>query len=66
MSLLKDSRGEDGIQGIKVCQGAPHVNQLLFTDNSNIFYKSDSNTKKKIQKILDIYGKAPAKRLIQK
>lgn len=55
---LRSEVGEGKIHGIKICQGAPKINHLLFTEDSIIFYKANVPTCKKILKVLKIYEKA--------
>jgi hypothetical protein len=44
-----------GIEGVKVCTGAPSVSHLLFADDSLILLKSDLNNAISLQQVLDSY-----------
>jgi hypothetical protein len=44
-----------GITGVRVCRNAPSVSHLLFTDDSLIFMKADTNNATSLQQVLDTY-----------
>ena len=41
--------------GIKVCQGAPSINHLLFADDSLLLLKTDTGSASQLQHILSLY-----------
>lgn len=55
VSLLKNSDINNDLRGIKVCRHAPSVNHLLFTDDSLIFYKTNSFSSHQLLDILQKY-----------
>jgi hypothetical protein len=44
-----------GIEGIKVCRGAPSVSHLLFADDSLVLLKADMTNATSLQRVLDDY-----------
>jgi hypothetical protein len=43
------------IQGIRICNEAPSVTHLLFTDDSLILMRADTSNAKELQNVLDLY-----------
>jgi hypothetical protein len=54
-SCLKHVEEIGGIEGIKVCRGAPSVSHLLFADDSLVLLKADLNNAISLQQVLDSY-----------
>jgi hypothetical protein len=54
-SCLKHVEEIGGIEGIKVCRGAPSVSHLLFADDSLILLKAELNNAISLQQVLDSY-----------
>jgi hypothetical protein len=48
-----EQRGE--LEGVKVCQNAPNINHLLFSDDSLLLMKSDLRSAKHLQHVLSNY-----------
>jgi hypothetical protein len=44
-----------GIEGVKVCRGAPSVSHLLFADDSLILLKADLTNAISLQQVLEFY-----------
>lgn len=55
-NLLRSSREDIRVPGIRICRNAHVVNHLLFANDSIIFYKTEVETNKRVQKLLEIYG----------
>lgn len=58
ISLLRSSREDIRVLGIRICKNAHVVNHLLFTNDSIIFCKMKVETNKRVQNLLEIYGLA--------
>lgn len=58
VNLLNYSLMEKSLKGINVCQGAPVINHLLFTDDSLIFWEATVEASNSLLKILDEYAHA--------
>jgi hypothetical protein len=54
-NCLKHVEEIGGIEGIKVCRGAPSVSHLLFADDSLVLLKADLNNAISLQQVLDSY-----------
>lgn len=54
-SLLLHEEEASGIDGIKVCIGAPSVSHLLFADDSLVLMKEDLLNAASLQQVLDTY-----------
>jgi len=53
--LLQAAEERGDLEGIKVCQGAPSINHLLFADDSLLLLKSDTRSASHLQHILSLY-----------
>jgi hypothetical protein len=54
-SLLAYEEMNGGIQGIRVCRGAPSVSHLLFADDSLILMTADMSNATSLRNALDMY-----------
>uniref|UniRef100_A0A8R7TWY1 Reverse transcriptase domain-containing protein n=1 Tax=Triticum urartu TaxID=4572 RepID=A0A8R7TWY1_TRIUA len=54
-ALLNDAEEHGRISGIKICQTAPSVSHLLFTDDSVIFLKAKQEEAAALHDILELY-----------
>ena len=54
-SLLAHEEEIGGIQGIRVCRGAPSVSHQLFVDDSLILMKADASNATSLRNALDMY-----------
>jgi hypothetical protein len=54
-SLLTHEEESGGIQGVRVCRGAPSVSHLLFADDSLILMKADAPNAAAVRRVLDLY-----------
>ncbi|XP_004296207.1 PREDICTED: uncharacterized protein LOC101297422 [Fragaria vesca subsp. vesca] len=52
---LVSAEGDDEIQGVRVCTGAPTISHLLFADDSFIFFKAEERGCRKVGSILSRY-----------
>lgn len=54
-SLLNKAEGEGVLEGIRICQGAPSFNHLLFADDSLVLIKANRESAKSLQHVLQLY-----------
>jgi hypothetical protein len=54
-SLLNKSEIDGELEGIRICNGAPSFNHLLFADDSLVLIKASSESAKSLQNILQLY-----------
>jgi hypothetical protein len=54
-SLMHHAEVTNMIQGIRICNEAPSVTHLLFTDDSLILMRADTSNAKELQNVLDLY-----------
>ncbi|XP_024200200.1 uncharacterized protein LOC112203464 [Rosa chinensis] len=57
-ALLRQKQELGLLQGIKVCDGAPSVNHLLFADHSMLYAQASLEDCYQIQEVLETYGRA--------
>ncbi|KAL6132909.1 hypothetical protein ACLB2K_065148 [Fragaria x ananassa] len=57
-ALLKQKQLLGLLPGIKICEGAPSVNHLLFADDSMLYANATLENCYQIQDVLDTYGRA--------
>jgi hypothetical protein len=53
--LLQKVQEEGSMKGVKVCNNAPEINHLFFTDDSLIIMKANAQCARKLQEILALY-----------
>lgn len=56
--LLKKSTLDRILEGVRVCRRAPHINHLLFTDNSLVFCKATRSSSITLLNLLQTYAQA--------
>ncbi|XP_073353989.1 uncharacterized protein [Aegilops tauschii subsp. strangulata] len=61
--LLKSRDESSNLHGIQVAPSAPHVNHLLFADDSLLFFKANSEGAEEVNQLLDIYCQATGQRI---
>jgi hypothetical protein len=54
-ALLQQAEQDGRIAGAKVCQAAPSISHLLFTDDSLILIRANEEDAQHLQDILDLY-----------
>jgi hypothetical protein len=54
-SLLNKAEMEGDLEGIRICNGAPRFNHLLFADDSLVLFKATRESAKSMQNILQLY-----------
>ncbi|KAM3241700.1 hypothetical protein ACQJBY_054489 [Aegilops geniculata] len=54
-SLLNKAEREGSLNGIRICNGAPSLNQLLFADDSLVLMKAARESARHLQKVLNLY-----------
>lgn len=57
-AMLQQAEIDGKIQGIRICEGAPRINHLLFADDSLILMRAQREDAKELQRILDVYERA--------
>ena len=62
-ALINKAMGEDGLQGVKICRGAPVISHLLFTDDSLLFCHASEQQALLVKGVLNTYSTA-ARQLI--
>ncbi|KAL6223151.1 hypothetical protein ACLB2K_006541 [Fragaria x ananassa] len=62
-ALLRKEEETGGIQGVKVANGAPPINHLLFADDSLIFGDATMSECKRLKEILSIYEAASGQKI---
>ncbi|XP_041027066.1 uncharacterized protein LOC121267284 [Juglans microcarpa x Juglans regia] len=63
ISLLNKAGNENRISDIKVCRGAPRVNNLLFANDSVIFCQANVEETRCVKGLLDVYEKASGQKI---
>lgn len=58
VSFFHKSAFDKGLQGIRICRGAPKVNYFLSVDHSLIFYRTTYTDSQLLMDILQTYAKA--------
>jgi hypothetical protein len=54
-SLLNKAEEEGVLEGIRICNGAPSFNHLLFADDSLVLIKATRESAKSLQNVLQLY-----------
>lgn len=54
-NVLNKKEEEGVLQGIRVCQGAPSINHLLFADDSMILMKASEENSDQLRQVLNLY-----------
>ena len=53
--MLHHAEQSGKLKGIKVCNGAPSINHLLFADNSLLLMEANARNAQEVNRILNIY-----------
>jgi hypothetical protein len=54
-SMLNRAEIEGSLQGVRICNGAPSINHLLFADDSLVLIKATKDSARTLQNILQLY-----------
>mgnify|MGYP001010734475 CR=1 FL=1 len=54
-AMLHHAEQSGKLKGIKVCNGAPSINHLLFADNSLLLMEANARNAQEVNRILNIY-----------
>ena len=54
-NMLAHEEEVGGLEGIKVCRNAPSISHLLFTDDSLILMKANTQNANALRRVLDLY-----------
>ena len=63
-SLLTKAENKARIHGVSICRGAPKVSNLLFADDSLVYYRATRNEMETISEILQTYANASGQCII--
>ena len=53
--MLNAAERQGETVGVRVCQGAPSINHLLFADDSLLLFKIESGSAEYLQNIISLY-----------
>jgi hypothetical protein len=53
--MLNRAKIEGSLQGVRICNGAPSINHLLFADDSLVLIKATKDSARTLQNILLLY-----------
>lgn len=57
-ALINKAIVEDGLEGLRICGGAPTISHLLFTDDTMLFFRATSQQASIVKGLLNTYASA--------